>query len=129
MKGRGGQGRVVRRNRPVFTTVRTRLGEAGTSGSKDTRLASTQNGANVAHIADTVTATARACRGAERGADRARPSVGLALLRAGTSPPRCPASLTARVERPAIDYAALEAAIAHCDQVIRETRRRLATVP
>jgi hypothetical protein len=39
---------------------------------------------------------------------------------------------TARFERPAIDYAALEAAMAHCDEVIRSAKRtlgRLVTSP
>lgn len=39
--------------------------------------------------------------------------------------PPAPLPPVSRFERPPIDYAALEEAMAHCDQVIRETRRRL----
>ncbi len=46
------------------------------------------------------------------------------------APPAAPAPLPpmTRFQRPSIDYAALEEAMAHCDQVIRETRRRLQSV-
>jgi hypothetical protein len=36
-----------------------------------------------------------------------------------------PALVARGLERPPIDYDALEAAIAHCDEVVRSTRRRL----
>lgn len=39
--------------------------------------------------------------------------------------PPAPLPPVTRFQRPPIDYAALEEAMAHCDQVIRETRRRL----
>ncbi len=55
-----------------------------------------------------------------RGRPRSEPED---LIQATAAPEFLPP--TARSERPRIDYAALEAAMAHCDQVIRQSRARL----
>ena len=39
--------------------------------------------------------------------------------------PAAPPSPVARFERPSVDYAALEAAMAHCEQAIRSSKRSL----
>ncbi len=57
------------------------------------------------------------------GRGRGRPP--LASLAEPVDEPPAPSPPAARFERPPIDYAALEAAMAHCDQVIRSTRQRL----
>ncbi len=59
----------------------------------------------------------------EAGRGRGRPP--LALEAEIVDAPVAPLPPVARFERPAIDYAALEAAMAHCDAVIRSTKRRL----
>jgi hypothetical protein len=73
----------------------------------------------MAPVRDVTTAPRRpvAGRGRGRPRDEQPPETDLA--------PPAPLSPMTRFQRPPIDYAALEEAMAHCDQVIRETRRRL----
>ena len=77
--------------------------------------------AGMAPIRDAVAAPRRPMRGRGRG----RPRIELSI----DNPEPVPASASlppaARFDRPAIDYAALEEAMAHCDRVLRESRRRL----
>jgi hypothetical protein len=73
----------------------------------------------MAPVRDVTTAPRRPVAGRGRGRPRAEqpPETDIA--------PPSPLSPLTRFQRPPIDYAALEEAMAHCDQVIRETRRRL----
>jgi hypothetical protein len=73
----------------------------------------------MAPVRDVTTAPRRPVAGRGRGRPRAEqpPETDIA--------PPAPLSPLTRFQRPPIDYAALEEAMAHCDQVIRETRRRL----
>jgi hypothetical protein len=73
----------------------------------------------MAPVRDVTTAPRRPVAGRGRGRPRGEqpPATDLA--------PPAPLSPMVRFQRPPIDYAALEEAMAHCDQVIRETRRRL----
>ena len=73
----------------------------------------------MAPVRDVTTAPRRPLAGRCRGRPRAEqpPEADLA--------PPVPLPPMTRFQRPPIDYAALEESIAQCDQVIRETRRRL----
>jgi len=61
----------------------------------------------------------------EPGRGRGRPRLGLGLEAAAAAEPPAPLPPVSRFERPAIDYSALEAAMAHCDAMIRSTRQTL----
>jgi hypothetical protein len=75
--------------------------------------------AGMSPVRDVTTAPRRPVAGRGRGRPRGEQpqETDLALP--------APLSPMTRFQRPSIDYAALEEAMAHCDQVIRETRRRL----
>ena len=75
--------------------------------------------AGMTPVRDVTTAPRRPVAGRGRGRPRGEqpPETDLA--------PPAPLSPMTRFQRPPIDYAALEEAMAQCDQVIRETRRRL----
>ena len=73
----------------------------------------------MAPVRDATMAPRRPLAGRGRGRPRAEEQSETDL-----APPALLSPLT-RFQRPPIDYAALEEAMAHCDQVIRETRRRL----
>ena len=76
--------------------------------------------AGLAPLRDAVTGPRRPLPGRTRGRPRLEPDEPI-------DEPLPPAVLppVQRFERPAIDYAALDAAMAHCDQVIRQSRARL----
>jgi hypothetical protein len=61
----------------------------------------------------------------EPGRGRGRPRLGSADEAAAAAQPPAPLPPVSRFERPAIDYAALEAAMAHREAVIRSTRQTL----
>jgi len=73
----------------------------------------------MAPVRDATTAPRRP----EPGRGRGRPPLASEVEIADAPPP--PPPPPGRFERPAIDYAALEAAMAHCDQLIRSTKRTL----
>ena len=77
--------------------------------------------AGLAPLREVTTPPRRPLAGRGRGRPRLAPEDG---IQATAAPEPLPPAV--RFERPKIDYSALEAAMAHCDQTIRDTRRRLA---
>lgn len=76
--------------------------------------------AGLVPVRDATTGPRRSVPGRGRGRPRLEPDAPIAAPDAPTPLP--PAS---RFQRPPIDYAALEEAMAHCDQVVLSTRQRL----